>query len=418
MKMLCLSIVVLELIIGTAYGFPATGFIKYYVNENEKQAEVSKSGETTGPLTAVSGYAKIVKKINSPIKCDSLEFINLPKPNYSPFSGGNKFDIITDLVNGKLAWSNEREYLTYVAPTSDSEGGTWIVGIEPGVDNGYIFLKPDVGDSHGMTPISMKSEKAEWHWLQKGKWEVQTNLEINCLDEVDSPSATTATTPGGLYSVEYLDSENHIGETHIIVNPTMGQLPYMKSIGKLTFSEDSLNSVAASIFKGGHWLNIAKIETIADYGAPVVIQNEGETVVGHIINDEHGWEGTWRISLKVSSHIPSVSKAMVIIELHGNDGFKTSKSFRALNTAKPSDLETRYMNFMLTSINHVKAGEHLWLFFSDPSKLVVEIDQLLLECVKVNDNVAVFEYTLSDRRDMMLHPMLKLDTDYVVMQKK
>lgn len=129
---------------------PSYGFLRsnIYIDPS---ATVTGDGDIDAHKK-ISFSFKLSRKVDRPIFCDTVEFINLPHPNSSPFVGGSVFTLMPELYNDKFAWTNGADYLSYAL---DSEGGsTWIIGGEPGVDAGYVHIK---ADSDVMTPISLES---------------------------------------------------------------------------------------------------------------------------------------------------------------------------------------------------------------------------------------------------------------------
>lgn len=396
---------------------PSSGFVKLYFQSENR---VSVNGETT-LAEQRSMIVKIISKSSIPKSCNTVQFLNLPKPNYSPLAGPNSFEILDEQYNNKPAWSNGREYLSFVSPR-EGDHGTWIIGVEPGVDNGYVFIKPESGDL--VAPITSDNSGAIWYWLQKGNWQEQKALKVVCLD-ADEDTSENLAPQSRMFNIEYFDpTSTNPHESDLVLNPT-------NSIANLLESKSaSFDSITTPLhlIKGlfldveqDRWLEIEAFEPIAAVGCPskIFIEDKGppnRASIGHLINDEHAGLGSWRLTFlrdgTISSSLSAPNDRLMII-VNGNTGPTVGYTIQPFGNT--IDIEKKYTEAMLHRLGSVSKGEYLWLWFSTTQSNLEIHDQLFLECVGVTNEKAIFKYAVSDRREVMEQTVLSKDTNYVTM---
>ena len=119
-----------------------------------------------------------------------IGFMSQPKPNTSPFSGEQVFHVILDeMVNDRYAWTNGVEFLSYVKHDDDKldkDLGTWIIGSDPGKDNGFVFLR--VNNTHTLSPIGLEGEESYWHWLSGKEVADTNNLSLSIVPSTSYPA--------------------------------------------------------------------------------------------------------------------------------------------------------------------------------------------------------------------------------------
>ena len=216
---------------------------------------------------------KVVRKINSPGFCRTIEIINQPSPNTSPFVGSSIFNVIPDkLYNDHYAWTNGVETLSFI-PTDSNDVGNWLIGNEPGVDNGYVYLSTN---GASMTPLNLEGSATEpdfqWKWLLDLKWAPQPAMRVVCKDVYK---------PGPFYyEVEYFDQHTREAVRSALVpdlNPYILSLynQLNKSFNLATFlaSEANLQIPFPAYYERstGRWRLLEGMAVVAEFGSPVYI---------------------------------------------------------------------------------------------------------------------------------------------------
>ena len=152
-------------------------------------------------INKVDSYNIHTVRFRPPI-CQMIGFISQPKPNTSPFSGEQVFHVILDeMVNDRYAWTNGVEFLSYVKHDDDKldkDLGTWIIGSEPGKDNGFVYLR--VNNTHTLSPIGLEGEESYWHWLSGKEVADTNNLSLSIVPSTSYLYLTLLLSPYHIYS--------------------------------------------------------------------------------------------------------------------------------------------------------------------------------------------------------------------------
>lgn len=459
----------------------------------------------TGFISAKSAFdtvmLKIVRKVNSPGFCKTIEIINQPKPNSSPFVGSSEFTLVTErLYNEHYAWFNGNEYISYI-PTEGNHGN-WLIGNDPGVDNGYVYLATN---SPSLTPINLEStqEDFQWKWLLNMAWKVQPQMRAVCKDVYK---------PGNVYyEVEYFDQVTreavksalvpdlnpYILSLHNQLNQRFDQAEFLSKQSNLLIPFPSYFDQSSRT-----WKLLEGITVVAEYGSPVLItrskQQTGttESHVGILVNEEHSGKLGWRLAFRnyplgplEASPTLAAKSGKKVDSISGDDSItQVSYKSRAVTTGTgamvPSndvmgtaerdyseEEETEYTIELdnagclddyrlapLTSalrkdmqrstqqaLHTVQPGQYVWIWYStipNPPKgagvsvsaegglsftapalanydndwQTDEVSELLLLCKSRNNGTIVFQYFMTDRRDVMKQSHLERDTDFLVMK--
>lgn len=353
----------------------------------------------------------VIRKINKPFECSEIEFINIPKNISSPLVGGPIFAVMdSELYNDRLAWTNGKDFLSYV---ETGDYGTWIVGNDPGVDSGFVYIKP----KHiSLTPIDLEHGDISWHWLTKKQWDSMDEVRLVCNDAIVKDS---------FYEVEYWDFGSQ--------EPLRSHLTY-----------DSQANIA-QLYDKEHrqWIDLSNVILLCSLGKPVVVTDEaeGKSTIAILVNEEHshvGWSLTFR---RVPTNEADDAESMLwqrkdeVRSVLNSDGRLDGFAIRPLtNVERKASLEK-----VKTSFANVKRGDYVWMWYTtdgpavnrtiglrplapgleDPAPSVVysyveEHTEVLLWCQSRIHNKAIFRYSESDRRDTMARGVLSRDTDYFI----
>lgn len=463
----------------------------------------------TGFISVKSAFdtvmIKIVRKVNSPGFCKTIELINQPKPNTSPFVGSSEFTLVTDkLYNNHYAWYNGAEYISFI-PT-EGVHGNWLIGNDPGVDNGYVYLATN---APSLTPINLESteEDYQWKWLLNMKWKAQPQMRAVCKDTYK---------PGNVYyEIEYFDQVTreavksalvpdlnpYILSLHNQLNQRFDQTEFLSKQSNLLIPFPSYFDQSSRT-----WKLLEGITVVAEFGSPVLItrskQQTGttESHVGILVNEEHSGKLGWRLAFKnypLSSLSVQAAKKVKsnsdtdtaaaggesitqVSYRTPTDAVVTTNSIATHNekeTSQPfldsdsEEVETEYTveldnagcldDYRVTpltpalrkevqratqqALDAIRPGEYMWIWYStipNPPKgsgvtvsaeggltftapalqnydndwQTDDVSELLLRCKSRSNGTLVFQYFLTDRRDVMKQSYLERDTDFLVMK--
>jgi hypothetical protein len=282
----------------------AEGRIEKDVIQRDFPVALPNTGFVSAKSAADTVMLKIVRKVNSPGFCRVIEFINLPNPNPSPFVGSSEFTIVPDqLYNEHYAWTNGAETLSYV-PLEGRDYGNWLVGNDPGKDNGYVYLSTSMPS---LTPINLEGPDSDhqWKWLIDMKWQEQPNMRAICKDTYK---------PGIVYyEIEYFDQitrqavksafvpdlNPYILSLHQQLNQRFDQSSFLSKEANLLIPFPSYFEVSTRT-----WRLLDGITVIAEFGSPVMIsrakQQTGtsESYIGVLVNEEHSGKFGWRLAFR------------------------------------------------------------------------------------------------------------------------
>lgn len=412
--------------VAVAGDLPVTGFFSGRV----------KSGSSVG--------FKSFRRVQGMAFCNTLEFQNLPDPNYAPFAGGSTFKLITGkLYNEKLAWSNGLEYLSYVLT---GNGANWIVGNDPGIDNGYLFINAD----GKLVPVQQETASNHWFWLMQGTWQQQPPLRLVCIDEKSD-------SPPYYYIVEYYDEATRaMAQSYL--------LPFIADLadsGIGAVGTEGIIDPHGSRFSGpvylnrttSEWDSVTDLQSVAEMGKPyMVTDSAGKSSLGVLVNEEQSSTGGYMLTFKKYSfqqieikkkrinfadwkpNEQTIPDDEVVVEIDSRG--KPTPDF--VVDGLSSSVKKNYLNSVRTTLDGIEEGDYLWLWyhsldcmdddcnnsfisssggikhFFDAEKNSM-VDQLLLKCISRTPSKATFLAFPSDRRDTMHRTSLSLNSDLLEM---
>jgi hypothetical protein len=444
---------------------------------SDKEMVYPSSGFFRAKDEAGSGVAvKITSSYRQQLFCERIKFINMPVPNKSPFVNGEYFDFVPEeSFHGKFTYYNGNEYLSFIqGDGGDDSKGTWLVGNEPGVDSGYVYLKPT---ELSVSPLGLESKSLKWHWLQDNKWVVQELTKVICAEDEDEGTSSDDDSNNNsstddrsaqkkdlstFYSIEYM--KNGVSES---IRGTL--FPISKSLVELNFAKFfsipenvDLNHFDAVIINSDDdsWEPLKNSKDLVSIGDPFLISsranlnsNDVDGQIAYLVSDEMSGSSGWRLTFRYlfdtaktsqddinvigtsdnlipdyydTSPSDRTMKIKALMEHRQNDesiieydsnGFK---DFRVQNLNKK--LSSTYITKSTNTIENAKVGEYIWIWFS--SKLdengaaqtatSSSVDQLLLQCVLSTDSIVMFEFFDSNRIDTMRRTVLDGDTQYAI----
>jgi hypothetical protein len=403
-----LSLAVIGVGLGSfpALGAAAGGFA-FTFGDDLKAASIPSSGFVQGNTEAGD---KIVlhttKKVNKPTDCRTVEFQNIPTTISSPLMGGPRF-VEGPVYNNRKSWSNGKEYLSFV---DQGTHGTWIVGVEPGVDSGYVYLKPSFPT---LVPADATSETVSWHWNLKSKWTELPEMKLTCLD-LDTEKTSSS---GAFYEVEYWD----------VASGGM-----QESILSLANKEYSLLTVSEN-----KWVKVTDLDTICELGGAVSItrRNNGNrntlSKMARLVNSEHSSNG-WRVTLRFAEDFETKQDADASDEALFNIAYDGVIDDYEIKKLSKQEKERSTLN-MISEVSNVNTGDFVWIWVEDwkyvpkegasaltlpppPTISTVQRTEVLLECISHSQvrNTWSFRFHFTDRRLAMAQTMLSVDTDLYV----
>ena len=391
---------------------------------------------TSGFVRVDNDVMRIVKRINLPSSCLTMEFINIPANTSSPLGSRAPFKLMTEnLYNGRFAWTNGVDYISF-SKISDASAtfGTWLVTSIPGQESGYGFTKPL---QETIIPTGLS---ANWMWLENSKWS-QSTAQLVCRDILPKTEH--------FYQIEYFtDLKAHTG----FYTPRL-------------FSSDALDAMIAadeiqdakllrSLTMPSYWNDERRdIVTpgsgvdhaiIAKFGSgTAIVHASGRKTVGHLIQQEHNGKGGWTIAFRREVGSNSEEKKSkwlgeqeVIVSL--DISVALLGKIVPLTTAQ----EVVHMAYAKKSMSSVKRGDYLSVWYRKPSTLQSLVSQsvlndgsiipsidigvyvrpsiveeetgILLECVGRTSTRIIFKYYVSDRRAAMKQTLISKDMEHFI----
>ena len=391
---------------------------------------------TSGFVRVDNDVMRIVKRINLPSSCLTLEFINVPANTSSPLGNGEPFKLMTEnLYNGRFAWTNGIDYISF-SKTSDAAAafGTWLVTSTPGQESGYGFTKPQ---QETIIPTGLN---ANWMWLENSVWGLST-AQLVCKDILPKTDH--------FYQIEYFtDLKAHTG----FYTPrlfTSDALDSMVAVGEV---EDA--KLLRSLTKPSYWNDErgdmmtpgsgVDHAIIAKFGSgTAIVDPSGRKTVGHLIQQEHNGRGGWTLAFRREVGTNSEEKKSKWL---GEQEVLLSLDVSVALLGKIVPLtdaqEAAHMAYAKKSMSSVKKGDYLSVWYRKPSILqsvvsqslsmdgsitpatdvrvyvrpsVVEEDAgILLECVGRTNTRLIFKYYVSDRRAAMRQTLISKDTEHFI----
>jgi hypothetical protein len=191
-----------------------------------------------------------------------LTIINQPKPNTSPLVGENRFHLLPKLYNDHFAWSNGPEFLSFVPYISSPDSGNWLLGLEAGVDNGYVFhetsatlISPEDIPSHSL------EEGKSWKWLLSNNWQAQPAMRIICMNHEEDSQMTRQlyppnTTLHSYYEIEYFDEEEQLQSSYLFPLNSLSWKQYPKTKLSTIIEKKSSPKKLTSLLKKHHTISV------------------------------------------------------------------------------------------------------------------------------------------------------------------
>jgi len=342
--------------------------------------------------------------------------------------------ILDERVNDRYVWTNGKEYLSYVKHDDeklDKDLGTWIIGSEPGEDNGYVYLR--VNNTHTLSPIGLDGDGVNWNWLSNKSWKEQPQMRVVCVDKY-APTAR-------YYEVEYFDPVSQTAHNSFLVTDFS---PYMlieqetkQTVGLDYELPESLaaNQELISVFLDANtheWRPIRDLTTLLTYGSPYAFtaKVEGQSsFTGVLINDEHAGGGAWRLTFR-KYHFTGTERQQFLqisdddeclVEIDNNGIRATNATIARFSDEQQQEFARSVRNY----IYETQPGDYLWLWLSDAkveaksfnyseylsSDITTKTDELLVRCVSRLNNTLLFQLYPTDRMDAMRQTILQADTD-------
>jgi hypothetical protein len=385
----------------TAFSFTFGGAAKKTSSESSTQSTIPSSGFIRGNSDGNVVVFHTMGKINRLSDCETIEFQNIPADIGSPLMGSPRFTA-GEYYNNRRSWSNGKEFLSFVEPGTE---GTWILGVEPGVDAGYVYLKPTFPT---LTPADASTDDAVWHWNVANKWVAMPDVKVTCVD-----TASTSATRSSFYEVEYYDvSAQHMENSFLKAEAN----------GNYAFLRKADNS----------WVTVSQMSTVCELGGAVgVADNKGTKKFARLVNSEHT-TGGWRITLRFTDDVENQqnynSKSEVLLDLLNNGDLSDGFSIKELSQSEKDIIEQG----KVASVAGLNVGDFIWVWVEDLTYLPrngpqalsylaplpilpsVQRVEVLLKCIDHSTvhNKWTFHVHHSDRRDAMAQTMLGVDTDF------
>jgi hypothetical protein len=256
---------------------------------------------------------RILRKVNAPASCRTVEFKGIPATELRKITGGATFQLLEGRsYNERPAWSNGKEFISYV--TKDAPFGNWLVGNDPGVDGGYMYIGTA---APSLTPLGLEGLKEEpssggkgrLHWLalQTGSWNEHPGVQLQCTD---TPAPPLSAAPSSFVEVEYFDhaAGGALRSSFLAlardVDPAL--LPPMHP----SHAEPRAEPRAALFHaETGSWELLSSVCVVAEMGAPTVISElssvssdsdvrGGGAKVALLVNAEHSGSQGWRCTFR------------------------------------------------------------------------------------------------------------------------
>ena len=382
--------------------------INYDINGNIVSYESSSSSSSSLPVSGfISGNAKggyntivlhLLKRINAPPICQYIKMINAPIDNKDSTNPNNLstlksalFEMSNDLHNGRAYWSNGRDILSLVEETN-----TWIIGYTPGVDSGFVYLKPK---DEGLTPVGFDNDN-KWHFLSGNEWKEANDVKAVCFSSVDD-IYNEDNDKGYYYSVEYYDNTEY----------TMKQSYWIPSMQSLSNPIELSNSKLL-LQSNKDWLDITNIITICGYGHPVLINDGVSSNIFHLVNAEHSSNPGWRVAFKGSKSTTNSPEELEVIFDLSRDG-KLSDGHSIQSELSPST-KTAFDTFLTSQFVNIDVGEWVWLFYSNINKrdLIEEKKKVLLKCIKKDSSNTLFRFYPNDRLEIMKQTVMSRELEF------
>lgn len=373
---------------------------------------------------------EIQSKFNKPSKCETVEFLNLPKSLNTLAS--NAFKQVDKKYNQHVAYSNGKEYLSYV---DEGDHGTWILGMNPGVDSGFVYIRPK---HDTLVPVGLEPE-SKWKWSVEKEWIAYEEIRLVCRDYVDEdlPSASSNVFfQVGLYNGN---------------NEDLSKLIMVPSATSIT------DAIAFSLSSDDEGLVLRDFKLICSMGKVVRVTDgdNNRSSLARLVNHELGADQSWRITLRrADSHlhfsennpIPKMAaslknnfqddktwndKAEIRMRLKSDGTIIENLSLQPLRKSEYLRNYRRQVN----DIKQTQVGDYLWTWLRHSYSRNItsallgataasgeeepiaptsdSIEEVFLLCVGKSDTHWLFRLYPFNRRDQMEQSILTRDTEVV-----
>ena len=445
---------------------PLSGYVKargFEVDPNHQSGEDGSWESSHSPGDGRSMVIKILKRVNKPSRCSKLEFSGLLSHRDAATLHSRVFTLLPDeQYNGRAAWSNGRDVLSYVygAPANEGEAfGTWIVGDQGGIDSGFGYIKPKLPtmtplEAHtmqGLTTSPLIQDpllyRSSWFWLRGKEWLEATNVTLTCLDNDGADWDMHSSSPwSSFYQVQFFASDDTDALTSAFLQVSV--VDGGRS-GRLTFHNPN-----DDFGKGDKWaigaarvITLAGVEPLCALGQPVSITlassphlstagsisppepKQSAPVIAHLVTDEVSGPATFRLIFRtwpIAGGPPSaLADPEIILEVSSPHGVLGGHLISPVSEAAATELESADLDKLAS----VQQGEYVWLWWYPSSSSTTtaregggsfsncpivaeqEADELLLLCTYRAGDVAVFRRFDTDRTVQMKQSVLQRDTD-------
>jgi hypothetical protein len=383
-------------------------------------------------ITKLQFYLK--KKVNKNTSCQNIEFINMPKDvkTMKP-----QFYRLNEYYNQHAVWTNGLEYLSFVKV---GDHGTWIVGTNPGVDDGFVYIRPK---HYTLTPLGLE-EQTDWKWSSNNEWKTVENLKLICTDEPSSSSSSSSSSSiekDGQWNEFYFEIsmfEEGKDDVHsMILLPNFIPNPLN--------SHDSVNNKFEAIaFKTDdprQLVHLSNFQIICSMGTPIHLTNRnGKSTVARLINQELGGNKSWRLTFRrIYSNSDTDTRSQtsasaqfsddpqwgldpeIDITVHANGAISEEWTFRPLHASECVTSDTRALH----DLKSTRPGDFIWAWAS-PSAIwarqgnakwrrgdAEEVEEALWQCLSHSMNTWTFRLFPADRRAQMEQSALQRDAELI-----
>ncbi|KAJ1423696.1 hypothetical protein B484DRAFT_451807 [Ochromonadaceae sp. CCMP2298] len=403
---------------------------------------------------------RILRKVNAPASCRTVQFKGIPATGLAKFTGGVAFQLLEGRsYNERPAWTNGKEFISYVG--TDGPFGNWLVGVVPGEDSGFMHIRT-AGPS--LTPLGLEGlqdgpsgGKGRLHWLalQGASWNELPDLQLHCRDAPTARGGAGAS----FFEVEYFDHTQALptGVRSSFLAIDQALLPILPSEPRAALYD------AAT----GTWQLLDSVRVIAEMGSPTLISGGRDSgTVALLVNAEHsgtqGWRCTFRhfplspVAWTGASDRPSEGIDTLDYQPHwterppeqdeseysvllgtGSGVLETRMDGRAVDLT-PAPRQGEIASAVLASLAAVRPGDFVWLWVSPSTESVPvmstigaagditaslvssphteAVEELLVRCRSRSNSTLVLDYFPSDRRDQFKQSMLDRGTKVLTIE--
>lgn len=381
--------------------------------------------ETSRPKEVV---IEVQSKFNKPSKCETIEFLNMPKSLNTMST--NIFKQVDKKYNHHVAYTNGKEFLSYV---DEGDHGTWILGMNPGVDSGYVYIRPK---HDSLVPVGLESG-SKWKWSVEKEWITYDDIKVVCNDYVDDD----------------LPSSNFFFQ----VGMYNGNSDEMTKLIMTASPSSSSEAILFSLSSDDETIYLRDFKVVCSMGKTVRIHDtkNGRSTLARMVNHELGADQSWRITFRrANSHLhfsnsnPLPKLASAIKTTENDDQVWDNKSEVRLRlksdgsiienfTLNPLRVNEYLRNYrrQVSDIQSTQVGDYLWTWMRHSYSTNIStqflgsvvgdeegallapptdsIEEVFLMCVGKSDTHWLFRHYPFNRRDQMQQSILSRDTELV-----